>query len=504
MSREPESYTLSLTSISLAMLLATLCWGLPAQAAEDVDGEVTLEEVLESVRATHPKVEASRAKVAKAQSKRQQAMGAFDLTLGSGASYTTTDAKHYGLFDITLAQPTTFWGVTFFTGYRLDVGKVPDYKDEYKQKVGKSLVYKDKYTVGAPGQMHVGLLVPLWRGGRTDKERTKLRMAEADITAAEADLALAQLELEVKATEAYLKWIAAGQKVVATRQLLELATKRNGQITEKVKQGDLAPIEELENRRAILKREGKLLEAEQSFYSSAVKLSLYLRDDNLEGQILEEDSLPDDFGPYKLPSREEALAAAEAAAKMRPEWRVLQAQREQLQAELALAQNSAAPKVDLTASFGNALDKLKPEANVGMKVEMQLQRRDARGAEETARAELTRIDAEQRLLVDTQRAEVLAAYNELALAHRAIAVASEELDISLRGEQAERTKQELGDSTLLKVNLREQYRIEAATRLIEAKRAARAALANFCAASGQDLVTCMVPTTGSEAEAPEK
>ncbi len=253
-----------------------------------------------------------------------------------------------------------------------------------------------------------------------------------------------------------------------------------------------------------MKREGKLLEAEQSFYSSAVKLSLYLRDDNLEGQILEEDSLPDDFGPYKLPSREEALAAAEAAAKMRPEWRVLQAQREQLQAELALAQNSAAPKVDLTASFGNALDKLKPEANVGMKVEMQLQRRDARGAEETARAELTRIDAEQRLLVDTQRAEVLAAYNELALAHRAIAVASEELDISLRGEQAERTKQELGDSTLLKVNLREQYRIEAATRLIEAKRAARAALANFCAASGQDLVTCMVPTTGSEAEAPEK
>ena len=87
---------------------------------------------------------------------------------------------------------------------------------------------------------------------------------------------------------------------------------------------------------------------------------------------------------------------------------------------------------------------------------------------------------------------------------RAIAVASEELDISLRGEQAERTKQELGDSTLLKVNLREQYRIEAATRLIEAKRAARAALANFCAASGQDLVTCMVPTTGSETEAPEK
>ncbi len=502
MSREPRGTSPSPALISRVVMLVALGWVLPVHASEDAASEVTLEEVLESVRATHPTVEASRAKVAKAQSKRQQAMGAFDLTLGSGASYSTSDSKHYGLFDITLAQPTTFWGVTFFTGYRLDVGTVPDYKDEYKQKVDKSLVYKDKYPVGAPGQMHVGLLVPLWRGGRTDKERTKLKMAEADITAAEADLALAQLELEVKATEAYLKWIAAGQKVVATRQLLELATKRNGQVTEKVKRGELAPIEELENRRAILKREGKLLEAEQSFYSSAVKLSLYLRDDNLEGQILEEDSLPADFGPYALPSKEDALAAAEAAAKRRPEWRVLQAQREQLQAELALAQNSSAPKVDLTASFGNAINKIKPEANVGMKVEMQLQRRDARGAEETARAELTRIDAEQRLLVDTQRAEVLAAYNELALAHRAIAVASEELDISLRGEEAERIKQELGDSTLLKVNLREQYRIEAATRLIEAKRAARAALANFCAASGQELVSCMIPSATTAPDAP--
>jgi len=490
------SQRLRRTTCSVCSLLWLLA--LPAiahaQTTSSGEREVSLDEILQSVRGTHPKVEASRAKVTKAEAKRQQAMGAFDLTLGGGASYTTTDAKHYGLFDITLAQPTTFWGVTFFTGYRFDLGYLPDYKDEYKQKVGKSDVYKDKYEVGAPGQVHVGLLVPLWRGGRTDKNRTKLRMTEAGITSAKADLALAQLELELKAAEAYLKWIAAGQKVVATRELLDLATKRAGQITERVKRGELAPIEELENRRAILKREGKLLEAEQSFYSAAVKLSLYLRDDNLEGQILEEDALPDDFAPYALPSREMAEAAAEAAAKRRPEWAVLQAEREQLRAEIDLAQNTAAPKIDLAGSVGNAVNEIKPEANLGVKVEMQLQRRDARGAEETARAELARIDADQRLLVDTQRAKVLAAYNELALAHRAIAVAREELDISLKGEQAERTKLELGDSTLLKVNLREQYRIEAATRLIEAERAARAALANFCTASGQDLLICMTPT----------
>ncbi|MEC9396443.1 MAG: hypothetical protein VX475_02475, partial [Myxococcota bacterium] len=108
MSREPRGTSPSPALISRVVMLVALGWVLPVHASEDAASEVTLEEVLESVRATHPKVEASRAKVAKAQSKRQQAMGAFDLTLGSGASYSTSDSKHYGLFDITLAQPTTF------------------------------------------------------------------------------------------------------------------------------------------------------------------------------------------------------------------------------------------------------------------------------------------------------------------------------------------------------------------------------------------------------------
>jgi outer membrane protein TolC len=64
-------------------------------------------------------------------------------------------------------------------------------------------------------------------------------------------------------------------------------------------------------------------------------------------------------------------------------------------------------------------------------------------------------------------------------------VAVRELELARRVEEAERDKLELGDSSLLLVNLREQATFDAALRELEARLDARRAKAAFDAASGR-------------------
>ena len=471
-----------------AALLALL---IPSLALAD---ELTLQDVLESVQARHPELLAAQAKVDATRAKLGMAQGAFDTQLISNLELRPLNSGKdpYALMDLGLAQPTTFWGLTFFAGYRVDLGALPDYKDEYKHKVHKSYGYKGKREVDAPGAAHAGVMLPLLQGRALDKDRAKLRGSQLELERQQALLAAKQLALKLKAAKAYFKWVATGQKLALAGEVLALAQARIEQVEVKIAAGDYAPIDRIENQRAILKRRGKLLATRRDFRDAALSLSLYLRDDAGEPRVLTEADLPD-----ALALREELGAlseedAMEAAIRLRPEWRALQLEAQLLELDAELARNDARPKLDLVASASNPVAALKPDARIALELEVDLQRRDARGAQEVARANLARIALERRLLGDTQRAQLRIALNDVVMSQEQVEIASQELIIARQVEQAEVTRNALGDSDLILLNYREAQRIDAAVRLIEATYDYRAALATFCFVSGQGAPGCLL------------
>lgn len=72
------------------------------------------------------------------------------------------------------------------------------------------------------------------------------------------------------------------------------------------------------------------------------------------------------------------------------------------------------------------------------------------------------------MIVDRVNLQVADVHSQLAQAIRRIELAQREHDVAVQVESAERAKFELGESTLLQVNLREQATFDAALRRIDA------------------------------------
>jgi outer membrane protein TolC len=125
----------------------------------------------------------------------------------------------------------------------------------------------------------------------------------------------------------------------------------------------------------------------------------------------------------------------------------------------------------------------KPELEVGVLLDVPTLNRGATGRERQAAAGVARLDAQLRLQKDRARLEVRDALSALEAARQRVEVARRELRLARELEQAEQTRFELGESTLLFVNLREQTTAEAAVREVDALSDYHKAVASLRAAA---------------------
>ena len=138
-----------------------------------------------------------------------------------------------------------------------------------------------------------------------------------------------------------------------------------------------------------------------------------------------------------------------------------------------LAKNQLWPSADLSASvsqdFGPpGYPRDKTVLDFSLSLDIPTLNRAARGRLAQAEAALQKFLAQQRLIVDRVNLEVADVHSQLAQAIRRIELAQREHDVAVQVEAAERAKFELGESTLLQVNLREQATFDAALRRIDA------------------------------------
>jgi outer membrane protein TolC len=437
---------------------------------------LTLEDVLDSSLRHYPQVLAAVEKTNAQAGKVLAAEGAFDLKL-ENSTYTRATGFYDGkLVDTKLVKPLPSFNTKLYGGYRVSEGDFPTYEDEFFTNSG--------------GEFKIGAIFSLLRDRDIDERRFTLRDSSIALAQTQLEQRLTQIKVQHQATQAYLGWLAAGKAVDIYRGLLDLAEARQRGLEQRVADGDLAEVYLNENRQYILKRSGKVAEAERLLANQANRLALYLRDDSGTPREPKVDEIPAQWPELGEVDAAELEATIAASRRTRPEVGLVDADLERERNRLALGENALLTRVDLnleaSQDLGNGSEtREETDAIVRLDISIPLERRTGRGKVAEARANLSRLEHERQLLNEQIEVEVRNIANDITAAQRFFDLAAEEVVQAQILEDAERQRFEDGASDFFVVNLREEASADAQVRLIESRTGLLQALSNFYAATVQ-------------------
>lgn len=422
---------------------------------------LSLGEVLRSVAAEHPQLEAADERVRGAEAAELAARGSFDPQLRARGLWAPFGGYPNGRMDVEIRQATPLWGLQVYGGWRLGRGVFAPY--DYRAKTASA------------GEVRAGVTLPLWQGGPIDRRRADIRIAATGRDLAGAEREAKAVELERAAARAYWSWVLAGLRCEVSRHLLGLAERRDAGLRRQIEAGSVPEVEGLDNRRAVLEREVRLVAAERSLQQAALELARHLRDGRGKIAAPEPSRLPAAL-PEPGPPPPDPEAMVEEAWQRRPDLQAMSLRREVAGVERKLAGNRAAPRIDLEAFVAKDMGRVDPadrallpaEFAAGVTVEVPLALRQLRGESRRAEAELRRIDADLRFLRDVIATEVRDAHGAMLAAYQRVGLARAQVEAARALAEAERTRFQRGDGTLLFVNLREQAEAEAEVLELEA------------------------------------
>ncbi|BCS34460.1 hypothetical protein TBR22_A36870 [Luteitalea sp. TBR-22] len=421
---------------------------------------LTVDEVLAAVDRAYPLLDAARQEQEAAAGEATAAQGAFDLRLLGSADVFRGNVYDNEGASVSLYQPLTFAGANVFGGYRIGRGTYAPYD-------GKAQTLTD-------GEWKAGLSLPLLRNRALDSRRGALERTAIGRELADQRVAASRLRFLGEAAVRYWDWVAAGSQQGVAAQLLQIAEARDRDLADAIGLGSIAPVERVDNRRAILQRQGGVVTARRNTERQAINVSLYYR--ATDGTMLRpvEGQLPGTMPPPppRL-TRAQVDADIQQALDARPDVRAIVLSRQQQEVALELARNELLPTFDLFAEVsrdvGDGSRTLQgTELDAGATFQLPVQRRQGKGQARVALAALSRLDAELRIARDRVRAEIEDAASALTAALDVLEVVRSEVAVARELEQAERDKFSLGDSTQFLVNLRELATADAAFREISA------------------------------------
>jgi outer membrane protein TolC len=419
---------------------------------------MSLKLFLQDVQKTYPVLRAARQDRVIADADLLSAEGAFDVSWKTRATAAPLGYYRSYTIDTVVQQPTRLWGVTAFAGWRLGRGDFA--------------IYDGKRATNELGEVRAGLQIPLWRDGSIDRRRANIERAEIGQKVSELAIEQQRIEATRSASLRYWSWVTAGQRVAVAKQLLDAAVARDAGLAARADRGDLPPIERTENTRSILQRQSQVLAAERALQQAAIELSLFHRDQQDAPIVLGPSTLPRELPEPSAIETSIASDLARAQAR-RPEARRFSLQREQASVDLAWARNQTRPSIDLQLLVSRDLGEGAPyrrptELEAGILIDIPLQNRVADGRADAAYASIVKATAQEQMARDRIAADVKDARSEVETARQRVSIARQELELARQLEAFERRRFELGDSTLLIVNLREQAAAEAAMREIDA------------------------------------
>ena len=376
-----------------------------------------LNAVVSSVYANFPLLEAARFRRNVANGEILSANGNFDTKLKAATE--NGPVGYYQNYRQTLGvtQPL-YGGAEVFGGYRIGRGNFQPW-------------YQERQTNGG-GEFKGGVQVPLARNRAIDERRAQLWKATYARQRTEPEIQGQLIEFVRDGSLVYWDWVAAGQKQRIADRLLSLAVDRNEGIRARVKAGDLDPPDADDNQRIIVSREAKAIDAARKSRQSAVKLSLFYRDDLGQPVIPAPEWTPSFPAPTEV-YEEQIANDISLALLQRPEIQAIDILRREIDVDYASAQNDFRPQVDalvigsqddgMPTSTKN--DKGPFELEAGIYAEVPIQRRKARGKMSSIEAKVSQVLAKRRMIEDKITTEIQSAHAGLSAAWQRVGKARE-------------------------------------------------------------------------------
>ncbi len=438
--------------------------------------ELTLADVLQIVEQNHPKLRGADALRRISSEKRLEKQGAFDPLFTTGADYlrfnTEIDSKTLrGKAGSTRIADA---GVEFLTRYGLKVAAGTRFN------LGK--VKAPLSPTGAGGEYFLEFKLPFLRGARINEKSAAEKQALLSEPLADTEYQATRLELLQKAADSYWDWVAAKRKRDVARDLLALAEFRAKAVTDRVSAGDLPAIDATEAELEVQRRQGALTKSERDLQKTAFKLSLSLWTPDGQ-QVLSPDAsqVPSSLAKPQVFTDLQAQEGEQFAIARRPELRALGINRQITQVDLDLAKNQRLPVVDFVFSPGRDVGTgaIGNTVKAGVSFTLPLRQRTADGRIGAANLKIQKIDFDN--INEKQRiaTEVRDAISAINAAYERYRAAEKEVELATKLEEGERTKFQLGDSTLFLVNQRERATAEARVKLIEIQAEYEQAVAVF-------------------------
>lgn len=437
---------------------------------------LSLDEVVRVANDRFPLILAAEEDKKAAEGELLAAEGGFDPLWKTMGALVPVSGYPQQRLDTWLEQPTPLWGASLMAGYRIGRGSYP--------------AYDGKLETNNYGEVRGGLRVPVVRDGPIDRRRANIKRASLGVDIAKLSKDQQHVEITRIASQRYWDWVGAGRRVTIVSAWLDLALGRDAGLASRVARGEIPDIEREENRRTILQRRTQLVAVERGLEQASIDLSLlYRRADGtpeLPSSARLPGSIPEPSPIFPLDAKaDEARAPGE-----RPEIRRFEAQREQAKVELEFAKNQRLPAIDLSIMVSKDLGpgdtkRDKPVVELGVSIDVPLLARPQRGRIEVQRAALRKIEIQADLQRDRVIAEVRDAASAVRAARTRAEVASREVALAEKLQAAELKRFDLGDSTMLLVNLREQATAEAKLREVDALVDYHKAVAAYRAALGE-------------------
>lgn len=401
----------------------------------------------------------------------------------------------WGAFDptVTASWDQKRFGGTSYYNYLVAELKIPlpigaDVTLAFDRTLGK-YINPDRRTSNG-GTFEAGISIPLGQRIVTDERRTALRQARAARDAGAADQAAMVNKLLFSAAKDYGAWYEAWQRRSIAAEGEALAQFRLDAVRRRVASGEAAPIDTLEAALEVQRRQVSRFETEGALYVATLGVTAYLWDGADRAVALPDGARPTLDGIARAGTDSASLdALLDVAARRNPDLLKLRARVEQARAQRAFTTQGLLPLAeaklyglsdrDNDTPFWNR-DRLDDNYKTGLLVKTPLLLLKERGRFNAAGQ---RLEFQQLELARAQRdveIDVREAMFDLANLERLLTVQRSNVRSARLLRDAEQTRYENGESTLLVVNLRERLVLDESVKLasLEAKVAgARGALA---------------------------
>jgi len=442
------------------------------------DVVLTIEDVIESVLAYFPQVQAVLLESDVAQGNLTAAMGAFDLNLGAQSvseplGFYQTYRNAFG-FNQNVFQN----GGNVYGGYRIGRGTHPTW-------------YKHRETNDG-GEFALGAVLPLRQNRLIDARRASVFRAQQDFSAVDPLIRERQNIIVRLAKISYWDWVGSGIELEIQKQLLNLAIARAEVIDLQVQRGQFPRLTKVDNDRLIALRKTRLVEATRKFEAAQIRLSIFLRDDQGNLLLAQSDLLPrfPGLNEVDLFNINQDIAAA---INIHPEINRLDFHIEKARIDLAEANNLVLGRLDgfvegsqdVGGRSSPIADKTPFELQMGVMAELPLQRRLGLGRVMTAQARLRQLELDRELVANEIKTAVQDAYSGKENAYEQFMAARENVSLATEALGIAKAAFEAGNVDLIVLNIYEQSAADAELEVLRAAFNYFVAEANYQLAMGR-------------------